>query len=158
MNRWLVKEEPTHYSFDDFRRDGETEWSGVHNPAALLHLRAMRAGDVGFYYHTGNEKAIVGTFAVAGPPRPDPSDPRPSWRIRLRATEPLGQPVALATLRTLPAFGQFGLLRNSRLSIMPVPAAIWRGIVTLAGAPPHTSTSPPREKKRIARARNRGAT
>lgn len=158
MNRWLVKEEPTHYSFDDFRRDGETDWSGVHNPAALLNLRAMKSGDVGFYYHTGNEKAIVGTFTVAGSPHPDPSDRRPSWMVRLRATEPLGRPVALATLRTLPAFGQFDLLRNSRLSIMPVPVAIWRGIVALGGDPAHASTSPPREKKRIARLRSRGAT
>ena len=158
MKRWLVKEEPTHYSFEDFRRDGETEWSGVHNPSALIHLRAMRPGDVGFYYHTGNEKAIVGTFAVAGPPRPDPSDSRPSWVVRLRATEPLARPVSLASLRQDPAFGAFDLVRNSRLSIMPVPGPLWGRIVALSGRPAQASTSPPREKKRSARARRRGAT
>lgn len=158
MNRWLVKEEPTHYSFDDFRRDGETEWSGVHNPSALLHLRGMRTGDVGLYYHTGDEKAIVGTFSVAGAPRRDLTDPRPSWVVRLRAVEPLPRPVPLATLRQDPAFGGFDLIRNSRLSIMPVPDPVWRRIVALGGGAGQTSTSPPREKKRSARARKRGAT
>jgi predicted RNA-binding protein with PUA-like domain len=158
MNRWLVKEEPTHYSFEDFRRDGETEWSGVHNPSALLHLRAMRPGDVGFYYHTGNEKAIVGTFSVTGAPRPDRSDPRPSWVVRLRATESLGRPVALAALRQDRAFAKFDLLRNSRLSILAVPVPVWNRILALSRAPGQASTSPPREKKRSARTRSRGAT
>ena len=72
--RWLVKEEPTHYSFDQFVADGATVWSGVKNPLAQKHLRAMQKGDRVFYYHTGNEKAVVGTATVTAAAYPDPKD------------------------------------------------------------------------------------
>ena len=73
--KWLVKEEPEHYNFDQFVADGSTVWSGVKNPLAQKNLRSMKKGDKVFYYHTGKEKAIVGTAKVASEPRPDPNDP-----------------------------------------------------------------------------------
>ena len=71
---WLIKEEPTHYSFDDLVRDGGTAWSGVRNPVAQKHLQSMRKGDLIFFYHTGDVKAVVGIAKAAGAPYPDPAD------------------------------------------------------------------------------------
>ena len=72
--KWLVKEEPSHYPFPQFVKDGTTVWSGVRNPVAQKNLRAMKPGDQVFYYHTGKEKAVVGIAKVASAPRPDPQD------------------------------------------------------------------------------------
>lgn len=133
---WLVKEEPTHYGFDALVRDGGTTWNGVHNALALRHLRAMRKGDEGFYYHTGAERAIVATFRVAGTPEPDPDDDRGSWRVAIRPGRRLPRPVPLAELRGEPGMRRFDLVRISRLSIMPVPDAIWEQILQRARTPP----------------------
>ncbi|MCI4336873.1 MAG: EVE domain-containing protein [Thermoplasmata archaeon] len=129
MAHWLVKEEPTHYSFDDFVRDKGTLWNGVHNALALRHLKSMRRGEEGFYYHTGDERAIVGTFRVAGRPEPDPEDDRGSWRIPLKPGVRLPRPVPLAELRPDPSMRAFDLVRISRLSIMPVAEPIWKAIL-----------------------------
>ena len=72
--KWLFKEEPTHYSYDNLVEDGRTEWSGVKNPLAQKHLRSVKKGDLIFYYHTGNEKAVVGIAKAAGDAYPDPKD------------------------------------------------------------------------------------
>ncbi len=126
---WLVKEEPAHYSFHEFQREGETTWTGVHNPLAQRHLQSMRRGDDGFYYHTGTAKAIVGLFRVVRAPRRDQDDPRGAYAVRLKAGRSLRGPIPLATLKHDPAFRQFDLVRNSRLSVMPVSATIWKAIL-----------------------------
>lgn len=131
-----MKEEPTHYGFDDLVRDGGTVWNGVHNALALRHLRAMRRGDDGFYYHTGDERAIVATFRVDGTPEPDPEDDRGSWRVKIRPGRRLDRPVPLAELRTDPSLRTFDLVRISRLSIMPVSHPVWNRILARSRTPP----------------------
>ena len=128
---WLVKEEPAHYSFDDLVRDGRTRWSGVRNPLAQKHLRAMQKGDRVLYYHTGNEKAIVGTATVASAPAPDPADPAGRlFAVEIKAGKRLAEPVTLAEIKAQPFFADFPLVRMARLSVMPVTDAQWERITT----------------------------
>jgi predicted RNA-binding protein with PUA-like domain len=118
---WLIKEEPRSYSFDRLARDGGTRWSGVRNPLAQRHLRSIRKGDRIYYYHTGSEKAVVGTARAAGDPYPDPADR--SGRRAAVDVEPVGRlarAVTLAEIRTRRAFQGHPLLRLPRLSVMPL--------------------------------------
>jgi predicted RNA-binding protein with PUA-like domain len=132
VQHWLVKEEPTHYSFEQLTRDRETEWSGVRNALAQRHLRAMRKGDTGFYYHSGDERCVVGTFRVVSSPEPDPDDDAGRFRVRIRAGSALPTPVPLAEIKADPAFRDFALVRISRLSVMPVPLVVWNRILGLS--------------------------
>lgn len=126
---WLVKEEPTSYSFAAFVRDGRVTWSGVRNPLAQRHLRAIRRGDRVLYYHTGREKAVVGVARALGNARNDPADPTGRLAVvDLAPVERLPRPVPLATLRTLAPFADHPLVRMPRLSVMPVSAPQWRAI------------------------------
>lgn len=131
--RWLVKTEPSDYSFDQLVRDGRTEWTGVRNAVAQRHLARMRAGDHVLVYHTGNEKAVVGTAVVEGEPHPDPTqhDPR-ILAVTLRAGAPLARPVPLAEIKATPALADWELVRLPRLSVMPVSAAQWAEVQRLA--------------------------
>jgi predicted RNA-binding protein with PUA-like domain len=127
--KWLVKEEPTHYPFAQFVKDGTTVWSGVKNPVAQKNLRAMKPGDKVFYYHTGNEKAIVGTAKVASAPRPDPKDKDGKlYVVDLVPDKPLKQPVTLAAVKAVKGFVDFPLVRLPRLSVMPVTDEQWAWI------------------------------
>lgn len=127
---WLVKEEPTNYSFDDLARDGRTTWSGVRNALAQKHLRAMRPGDRVLYYHTGTQKAIVGTATVASVPAPDAADPSGQfYAVEIAAGRRLARPVTLAEIKAQPFFADFALVRLARLSVMPVTDAQWERIV-----------------------------
>jgi len=131
---WLFKEEPTHYGFDQFERDGRTTWSGVKNPLAQKHLRAVRKGDRILYYHTGNEKAVVGTAIAAGDAYPDPADRSgKAYVVDIVPGARLARPVALAELKALPALSDFALVRMPRLSVMPVTDPQFREIERLAG-------------------------
>jgi predicted RNA-binding protein with PUA-like domain len=133
--RWLVKTEPSTYAYADLERAGQTTWDGVTNATALIHLRAMRAGDEVLVYHTGGEKAVVGLARVRRGPYPDPR--REDERIVVVDLEPvqrLARPVTLAELRTDAGLQDFDLLRNSRLSVMPVPPAAWRQVQARARA------------------------
>jgi predicted RNA-binding protein with PUA-like domain len=131
---WLFKEEPTHYSFDELVRDRNTVWSGVKNPLAQKHLRAVRKGDSIFYYHTGNEKAVVGIAKALGDAYPDPKDKTGKQSVvDVVASRKLPRPVTLAEIKADPAFKTFPLVRISRLSVMPVTDAEWKRIETLAG-------------------------
>jgi predicted RNA-binding protein with PUA-like domain len=131
---WLVKEEPTHYSFDDLVREGRTAWSGVRNPLAQQHLRAMRKGDRVFYYHTGNVKAVVGIAKTAGAPYPDPSDTSGKLHaIDLVPVKKFKSPVTLSAIKADKAFATFPLVRISRLSVMPVSDDESKHIESLAG-------------------------
>lgn len=122
-NCWLVKTEPSTYSFDDLLRDGTTTWDGVKNPVAMKHLRAMQPGDDVLFYHTGNEKAIVGlaTVAAAGDP--------PTLKGKRRLT----RPVTLAEVKKDKAFADMALVRIGRLSVMPVAPAQYQRLLTLGG-------------------------
>jgi len=108
-NRWLIKTEPGAYSFADLEREGTTRWTGVSNPLAKKHLRAMRKGDLVFVYHTGKEKQIVGIAEVVG------TGAEPQLRVRER----LKWPVTLAEIKACKAFNGFALVRMGRLSVMP---------------------------------------
>jgi len=127
--RWLIKEEPTHFSFADLTRAGRTEWEGVHNALALRHIRSMRTGDAVLYYHTGSERAVVGFARVTRDPRPVPNDGRGSWSAEIAADRPLRRPVALAEMRADARLAGFDLLRIGRLSVLPVSEEQWRTIV-----------------------------
>src|SRR5437764_761176 len=131
---WLIKEEPTHYNFDDLVRDGRTAWSGVRNPLAQKHLRSMHKGDRIFYYHTGDVKAVVGIVKAASEPYPDPADPAGKlYSIDVAPVKKLAAPVTLAAVKADKAFASFPLVRIARLSVMPVTDDEWRRIEAMAG-------------------------
>ena len=131
-NSWLLKTEPSTYSFDDLVRDKRTTWDGVSNPVALSHLRAMRKGDQAFVYHTGAEKAIVGIARITGDPRPDPKleDPR-LVVVELEPVRALRKPVSLAAVKADRRFAAFALVRISRLSVMPVSPDFWKALLAM---------------------------
>ncbi|HEX8262337.1 MAG TPA: EVE domain-containing protein [Allosphingosinicella sp.] len=131
MARWLMKSEPGTYSWEALGRDGGTEWDGVRNPAARLHLRAMRPGDEAFFYHSGGERAVVGIMRVVREGRPDPGDP--DWvSVRVEPVRPLG-PVTLKAIKADPRLAGMELIRQSRLSVSPVRDEEWAAILELAG-------------------------
>ena len=124
---WLVKEEPTHYSFVDLQRDGRTSWSGVRNPVAQKNLRSMQKDDRIFFYHTGDVKAIVGTAKAASAPYADPADKTGKlYAIDVVPEKKLNSPVTLAAVKADKAFASFPLVRISRLSVMPVTDDEWK--------------------------------
>lgn len=128
-----MKEEPTHYSFDDLVRDGRTSWTGVRNPLAQKHLRAIAKGDRIFFYHTGNEKAVVGIARAAGAAYPDPADKAGKlFAVDVEPVRKLKQPVTLAAIKADDAFASFPLVRMPRLSVMPVTEAEWKRIEAMA--------------------------
>jgi predicted RNA-binding protein with PUA-like domain len=132
MAYWLMKSEPESYGWDELMRDGAALWDGVRNPAARLHLRAMRPGDEAFFYHSGKDKAVVGTMRVAGPPEPDPK--APDWTaVPVEPLRPLPRPVTLAAIRADPRLAGLEMLRQSRLSVSPVREEEWAAILELAG-------------------------
>jgi predicted RNA-binding protein with PUA-like domain len=126
---WLFKEEPTHYSFDDLTRDGKTSWTGVKNPLAQKHLRSVKKGDRIFYYHTGDEKSVVGVMKAAGDAYPDPKDKSGKlYAVDVTPSKKLARPVTLAEIKADSSFRDFPLVRISRLSVMPVSDAEWNRI------------------------------
>ena len=130
---WLVKTEPTEFSYADLERDGEAVWDGVSNPVALRNLRAMRAGDQVLVYHTGSEKAVVGVAEVVREAYPDPR--RKNERlvvVDLRPRERLARPVTLAELKASAVFEDSPLARQGRLSVVPISAEQWKEIELLA--------------------------
>lgn len=130
---WLVKEEPTHYGFDAFAKDKKAVWSGVRNALAQKHLRSIKKGDRVLYYHTGDEKAVVGIAKAVSNAYPDPEDKSGKYvAVDLVPIERLPRPVTLAEIKADPAFKDFPLVRISRLSVMPVTDAEWRRIEGLA--------------------------
>ena len=131
--RWLVKEEPEHYNFDQFVAEGTTVWSGVRNPVAQKNLRAMQKGDRVFFYHTGKEKAIIGTAKVSVPAYPDPNDKAGKLVVvELVPDKKLKRPVTLAEIKAAGRFQDFALVRIPRLSVMPVTEEQWNAIEAMA--------------------------
>jgi predicted RNA-binding protein with PUA-like domain len=134
MANWLFKEEPSNYSYDDLARDGKTSWQGVRNPVAQRHLRAVKKGDRVFFYHTGNEKAVVGIAKALGDAYPDPDDTSGKLvAVDVGPVKKLAAPVTLAAIKADKAFASFELTRIPRLSVMPVDEATWARIVSMAG-------------------------
>ena len=130
---WLFKEEPTHYSFDALVTDKKTTWSGVKNALAQKHLHAVRKGDRIFYYHTGDEKAVIGIAKALGDAYPDPEDQTGKQAVvDVAPVAKLARPVTLAEIKADPSFKDFPLVRISRLSVMPVTDAEWKRIEALA--------------------------
>ena len=130
---WLVKEEPTHYGWDAFAKDKKAVWSGVRNALAQRHLRAMQKGDRVFYYHTGDEKAVVGIATALSAAYPDPEDSSGKYvAVDLAPVKRLPRPVTLAEVKADPAFKDFPLVRIARLSVMPVTDAEWTRIERMA--------------------------
>jgi predicted RNA-binding protein with PUA-like domain len=134
--RWLFKQEPSCYSLAALERDGETVWDGVTNAAARIHLRNVRVGDEVFFYHTGDEKAVVGVMQVTA----DGEEPK------VKFVRKLANPVPLAAIKADPAFANWELVRISRLSVMPVPDPLWKKIEAMAAKP----VVAPKKKKKAA--------
>ena len=134
MAIFLLKTEPTTYSFDDLVRDKKTVWDGVSNPLALKHLRSVRKGDTVAIYHTGDEKQVVGLAVAESDPFPDPKldDPK-RVVVRLKADRALPFPVSLATFKSDPVLKTSDLARLPRLSVMPLTAAQHERLLERAG-------------------------
>jgi len=131
---WLLKTEPDHYSYDDLERDRATVWDGVRNNAALKHMRQVRNGDRALVYHTGDERAAVGLARVTSDPYPDPRGDGPAIVVFDLAPERrLARTVTLAAVKAEAAFAGFDLVRIPRLSVMPVPPALWDRLLAMAG-------------------------
>ena len=133
MAYWLFKEEPSHYSYDDLVRDRKATWNGVENNLALKHLREVKKGDHVFFYHTGDEKAVVGVMEVTRGSYPDPeAEDERLVAVDVKPLRRLARPVTLAEIKADKRFADFPLVRMSRLSVMPVTSEQWRWIEALA--------------------------
>lgn len=131
MANWLMKSEPSSYGWDDLVREGRTEWTGVRNALAAMHLRAMAVGDRVFFYHSVTDKAVVGTARVTRTARPDGDGGK--WAsVEIAPVAPLPRPVTLATIKAEPALAEMMLLRQSRLSVCPVSDSEWAVIERIA--------------------------
>lgn len=127
MHYWLLKTEPSTYSWDDLARDKTASWTGVRNFGARNMLRAMQKGDRAFVYHSGDDKAIVGVAEITEPAYPDATAGEGDWSaVTIRAVKPLAHPLTLAEIKKRPALKAMVLVKNSRLSVQPVTAAEWR--------------------------------
>jgi len=131
---FLFKEEPSHYGFDELVKDKKAVWSGVKNPVAQRHLRSVSKGDQIFYYHTGDEKQIVGVARATSDAYPDPGDKTGKAHVvDVAPVRTLPRPVTLKEIKADPFFKEFALVRISRLSVMPVTDAEWARIEGMAG-------------------------
>ena len=133
---YLFKEEPSNYSYDAFAKDGGTTWTGVKNPVAQKNLRSIRKGDLVFYYHTGDEKAVVGIAKAVGNAYADPADRTGKAHVvELVPVKPLPRPVTLAEIKADKRFAKFPLTYLPRLSVMPVSETDWSAILKLSARP-----------------------
>ena len=134
MGHWLFKSDPEAYSFDDLERDKKTTWDGVRNPLALRHLRSAKKGDSVFIYHSGEQKAIVGTAEIIKEAYPDPKAKDPKlFVVDIQFTKRVKRPVILAEVKALKEFADFPLTRMPRLSVMPVTDSQWKSLSKMAG-------------------------
>jgi len=134
---WLVKSEPDAWSWAQQLAKGVEPWTGVRNHQAAANLRAMKPGERAFFYHSNQGKEIVGIVSVLRPAYPDPTDTEGKWvAVDMKAERTLQVPVTLARIKAEPALADILLVRNSRLSVMPIPDAAWRKICVLGGIAP----------------------
>ena len=133
MAYWLLKTEPSTYSYADLARETKAVWDGVSNPVALKNIRAMKKGDLAFIYHTGAEKAIIGIAQVSSDPYPDPKQTDGRLVVfELKPKEKLKAPVTLASVKAKKEFAQFELVRLPRLSVMPVSPEQWVKLLAMS--------------------------
>jgi predicted RNA-binding protein with PUA-like domain len=131
---WLVKQEPTAYSWDQFVADGKTDWTGVRNFQARNNLRSMKSGDQVLYYHSVNGKAVVGIAVVSREAFPDPTATNGDWSaVEIQPVRPVKPPVTLDQIKADPALAQIPLLRQSRLSVMSLSQNEFEGVLGIAG-------------------------
>ena len=143
MAYWLMKSEPGEWSWEDQKKEGAkgAEWDGVRNYQARNNMRAMKKGDLAFFYHSVGEKACVGIIKVVVEAHPDSTDTTGKWEcVDVAAVEDLPKPVTLDQIKAAPKLGDMVLVNNSRLSVQPVTAAEWKAVCALAGLknPPTT--------------------
>ena len=132
MAYWLVKTEPSSFSYADLERKKRVVWDGVKNSLALMHLRGMKKGDCALIYHSGGARALVGIAAVDSDPYPDPRGGDPKFAVvDLVPLRRLEHPVSLAAIKAEKEFAGFALVRMSRLSVMPVPPAAWERLLSM---------------------------
>jgi predicted RNA-binding protein with PUA-like domain len=132
LAHWLMKSEPESYSWPDLMRDGGTEWDGVRNNAARLHLKAMKVGDEALFYHSMSDKAVVGIMRVTREAQPDTKDN--NWvSVRVEPVRPLARKVTLAQIKAEPKLAKMELIRQSRLSVAPVREDEWEQLLRMAG-------------------------
>lgn len=136
-NRWLVKTDPSSFTFDDLLEDGAVTWRGVTQPLSLSHLKRMKRGDEVFVYHAGSQRRVVGVARVRKGAYPDPEadDAGALAVVDLSPVESLARPVPLAELRRVEALASWDLLRIPRIHVVPVPAAAWRKVLSLSRRP-----------------------
>jgi predicted RNA-binding protein with PUA-like domain len=133
MNHWLVKQEPTSYPWEQFVRDGKTAWTGVRNFQARNHIRAMQPGDRVLYYHSVVGKCVIGIAEVVRAAYPDPTATEGDWScVDLKPIEALRHPVSLDEIKAVPELEGIGLLRQSRLSVMPLRKVEFDTIIKLS--------------------------
>lgn len=131
-NYWLVKTEPSSYSYDDMAREQTAVWDGVKNPVAIRNLKAMHPGDQVLVYHTGDEKAVVGWATVVSAPYPDPKT-QGLVVVDLKAHRRLPKPVTLAQIKADKTFADLPIVKQGRLSVSPVTAPQWKRVLQLSG-------------------------
>ena len=134
-NYWILKTDADTYPFEQLERERRAVWDGVSNALALKHIRSMAKGDHAFIYHSGDEKALVGLARIVSDPYPDPKAGDPKLAVvDIEVGDRLPRPVTLAAVKADPAFAALGLVRMSRLSVIPVPAEQWKRLLGMAGA------------------------
>ena len=134
-NYWILKTDADTYPFEQLERERRAVWDGVSNALALKHIRSMAKGDRAFIYHSGDEKALVGLARIVSDPHPDPKAGDPKLTVvDIEAGDRLPRPVTLAAVKADPAFADLGLVRMSRLSVIPVPPEQWSRLLGMAGA------------------------
>ena len=130
---WLFKEEPGNYSYDDLVRDGHTSWTGVKNPLAQKHLRGVKKGDRIFFYHTGDQKSVIGVCRASANAYPDPADKTGKlFAVDVEPVKKLKSPVTLAAVKADKRFASFPLTRMPRLSVMPVSDEQWDDLIAMS--------------------------
>ena len=135
MQYWLMKSEPSAYSWEQLNKDGKTNWSGVRNFQAAANLKAMKKGDHAFFYHSNEGLAVVGICEVVKEAYPDPSDKTGKFvQVDVKPVAPMKQPVTMAEIKATPALSDMVLVKNSRLSVQPVTAAQWKAVCKMGGA------------------------
>lgn len=137
MAHWLVKSEPSTYSWGQMVKDGRTFWSGVRNHQAANNMKAMKKGDRAFFYHSGDDKAVVGTVEIVREYYPDSTDDTGKFgMVDVKAGTALKTPVTLAAIKAEPKLKDLLLVRHSRLSVVPIDEPSWRLICAMGGLKP----------------------
>ena len=136
VNYWLAKQEPSGprgYNFAKLQKEKKTVWDGVHNNLALKHINNMKKGDLAFFYHTGDERQVVGIMTIASNPYPNPKEDNKRFVVvDVKYNKKLKRPVTLDEIKKEKKFKNWELLRISRLSVMPVPKEIWNAIIKMS--------------------------